>query len=86
MDIMMRVHRVSSHHVERSVIHEGDEVMAMVSELEVELVDAGDCGHGSMTLHFRARKEIAEAQELFPQGGIVTLSFAGGPVLEAIAT
>lgn len=74
MDIQMRVHRVSTHHVERTVMHEGDEARAMVAELEVELSDVGD-GHGSFQLHFRSQSKIAAAKEVFDQGGTVTVSF-----------
>lgn len=75
MDIQMRVHRVSTHHIERTVTHEGEEARAMVAELEVELTDAADAGHGSLALHFRSKLKIAEAQDVFKQGAMVTMSF-----------
>jgi dihydroxyacetone kinase len=75
MEIQMRVHRVSTHHVERTVIHEGEEARAMVAELEVELTDGGDGGHGSQMLHFRSKAKIEEAKDVFAQGGMVALSF-----------
>lgn len=76
MNVTMRVHRVSTHHTERTVTHEGEEARAMVAELEVELTDAGDAGHGTTTLHFRSQGKIAAAKDVFTQGGQVTLTFA----------
>ncbi len=76
MDLQMRVHRVSTHHIERTVTHEGEEARAMVAELEVELTDASDAGHGTMTLHFRSQAKIAAAKDVFTQGGQVTMTFA----------
>ena len=76
MDIEMRVHRVSTHHIERTVTHEGEEARAMVAELEVELTDASGGGHGSIALHFRSQAKIAEAKQMFTQGGAVTMSFS----------
>lgn len=76
MDIQMRVHRVSSHHVEREVKFEGDTARAMVAELEVELLDTGDAGHGSLVLHFRSQSNIKAARDTFEQGGTVTMTFA----------
>ena len=86
MEITMRVHRVSTHHVERTVVHEGDEATAMVAELEVELLDHADLGHGSLCLHFRSKAKIAEAKETFIQGEQVTLTFMGKPQLETVET
>ena len=74
MDILMRVHRVSTHHVERTVIHEDEEATAMVAELEVELSDSTGSGHGTIMLHFRSQAKIAEAKAMFTHGGVVTMT------------
>lgn len=85
MDITLRVNRVSTHHVERKVTHEGADAVAMMPELQVELHD--ETGHhGSLTLHFFAQARIEEAKTVFVPGGMVTATFAAVAPAVAVDT
>ncbi len=76
MDITMRVNRVSTHPVEVPVTYAGQDMKAMMPELEVELFHEHGT-HGSLTLHFRTAAEIADAKAAFVQGSEITLHVAG---------
>jgi hypothetical protein len=73
MDLTYYVHSVSTHPVNVTVHYEGQEITAPIPQLEVELTHLHGKS-GSLLLHFRTAAEIAEAKELFTQGGTVMLS------------
>jgi hypothetical protein len=77
MDVSLRVNRVSDHYVQRPVTYDGEEALAQVMELQVELHDETS-RHGSMTLHFFSKDHKDQARDLFQPGSLVTVTFARG--------
>lgn len=77
MNITLRVNRVSIHSVEVPVTYNGEQAMAMLPELQVELHDEDNI-QGSITLHLRAKADIDAANAIFEAGGYATVSFDKG--------
>lgn len=65
------VHRVSFHPLEREVIHEGEEIKAIVNSIEIELVSLE--GHGTLALRYIGHM-AEEAKKLFTEGHTITWS------------
>jgi len=67
-----RVHRMSAHRSPMAVMHAGEELMADVHTVEMELVCEGG-QHGSLVLRFVKAADRQEADQL-SEGDVVTLS------------
>lgn len=76
--IAYRVHRASSHPVETTVSHLGEDVRAIVTQLEVELTPVDAPEHGTLTLRFFGR-QAEEARALFRSDAVVEVSVAAAP-------
>lgn len=78
------VARVNRTKALRLVAVDGEEVMADVSMLEVELT-APDGQHGSLTLRFYSTADIAAAQAEYVEGATTALASTTAPVEPAAA-
>jgi hypothetical protein len=74
MQITFNVHRKSAHMTPRTVTVNGEEAMADVSVLEVELTPADGAYHGTLTLRLFSKAERA-AWESVSEGDTVPVTF-----------